>query len=244
MRTTSTRALVLSSVCLLAGCTGKPVDTRLPPAVSPTNHRWFPLTAGTTHEFGKTTVDGEMTCNSCHRESADSFAPIHCDQCHKHTEAITRRLHLGIPASFNVDTSAVSDPALKAELRGASCYGCHPTGEKRAFSHTGISSECAECHAENNAFAALPRPNFTHREVGSLDCAGCHVTTSWTEVNSAPTGVFDPARSLAVTPLQPTWLATTIVSVTPDPQLIPMAMNHSATALEVPSGNVLPEAGE
>ena len=184
MRTTLLRALVTSSWFLLAGC---PADdgSKLPPPVTATNHRWFPLGAGTTHELGKPTAEGVLACESCHRAAADSFTAVRCDQCHKHPEAITQRLHLGIPQIFNVDTRAVSDPDLKAELRGASCYGCHPTGEKRAFSHTLITNECAQCHAEGNAFAALPKPGFTHREVGTSDCGGCHVTTSWAAASAA-----------------------------------------------------------
>ena len=64
--------------------------------VTEANHRWFPITSGTTHAFGKATVDGAINCDTCHRPSAPSFSRVRCDQCHKHTEVITQRLHLGM----------------------------------------------------------------------------------------------------------------------------------------------------
>jgi hypothetical protein len=231
MRTALVRALVTSSLILIAGCPSSK-ESKLAPPVTAATHRWFPLGAGTKHELGKATAEGAMSCESCHRPTADSFTAVKCDQCHKHSEAISRRLHLGILKIFEVDTSAVADPDLKAELRGANCYGCHPTGEPRAFSHTLITDACAECHAEGNAFAALPKPGFTHREIGSSDCGGCHVTSSWANASAASSNVFDPTRDLTVNALQPTWAGTTILSVTADPQVISMTMNHTATAVD------------
>ncbi|MHB8876868.1 MAG: hypothetical protein ACYC8T_24490 [Myxococcaceae bacterium] len=210
----------------LAACTADPGKP-----VSATNHPWFPVGAGAVHEVRKAIVDGQLSCDGCHRPAADSFKAVRCDHCHKHTEAITRRLHLGMPSSFVVDTSAVFDPELKAELRGANCYGCHPTGERRPFSHAQITGECSECHAPGNAFAALPRPDFTHREVGASDCGGCHVTRSWSETNGAPPGSFDPSRDVVVDALQPTWLGTSIISVAADRQVLHMTMNHAALSV-------------
>ena len=209
----------------LAGCTG---GSSMTPPVSATNHPWFPIGAGTKHEVGKATVEGVIACEGCHRPEADSFSAVRCDTCHKHPEVLTPRLHLGV-TDFAVDTSGTSDPAVQAELRGASCYRCHPTGERQKFSHTGISGECSLCHAENNAFAALPKPNFTHREVGAADCGGCHVTSSWAETTGAQ-NAFDPTRNRTVNALQPRWVDTTILSVTADPQTITMPMNHGATS--------------
>ncbi|MHB8874638.1 MAG: hypothetical protein ACYC8T_13195 [Myxococcaceae bacterium] len=200
--------------------------------MTPENHGWFPIKAGSTHELGKVAVDGELTCEGCHRPTADSFKAVRCDHCHRHPEAITQRLHLGIPASFRVDTSSTDDPDLKAELRGASCYGCHPTGEPRAFSHVLITDNCSQCHAAGNAFAALPKEGLAHRDVGTADCAGCHVTTSWADVSSTGTNAADPLQDVTVSALQPAWLRTSIISVTPDPQVLPMTMNHGASAVD------------
>jgi hypothetical protein len=212
---------------LLAGCTGGDPNTT---PVSATNHKWFPIGAGSTHELGKATVEGAIACEGCHRADADSFKAVRCDTCHKHPEALTPRLHLGV-MDFAVDTSSTNDPALQAELRGASCYRCHPTGDRQAFSHAGIYDQCAECHAETTPFAALPKPNFTHRDVGGADCGGCHVKTSWSEVSGAQ-NAFDPTRSFTVDALQPKWVGTTMISVTPDPQTITLPMNHAATAVD------------
>lgn len=217
MTTTGLRALLTSLLCLLAGCSAPGSQPRLG-AVSPTNHRWFPLTAGTNHEFGKmVAVDGTIGCESCHAATAQSFTEFQCVSCHKHPLPLTNRLHLGVTGF--VATSA-------------GCYQCHATGEKQAFSHTGITNACAECHAQGNAFAVLPRNNFTHREMGTADCGGCHVTTSWLETSAAPSGVSDPTRDLRVNALQPAWVGTSIISVSPDPQLIPLTMNHRATAVD------------
>ncbi len=233
MRTTLPISTALFSYLFIAGCSSTPTDPKLPATVNAANHRWFPISTGAMHEYGKTMgPDGALTCDGCHRPGAESFTAVRCDQCHKHTEAITQRLHLGIPSSFTVDTSAVSDPDLKAELRGASCFGCHPTGEKRPFSHTLITSECAQCHAVDNAFAALPKAGFTHRDVGAADCAACHVTTAWSTVSAAPSNVSDPAHDLTVTGLLPTFTGTTISRVSALAQTLPMPMNHLATSID------------
>ncbi len=225
-------AALVAVLVWVAGCSANERGPQLPMPAGATNHPWFPIGVGATHEMGKASVDGPLACEGCHRPTAESFAAVRCDQCHRHTVAITQRLHLGLPASFNVDTSAVSDPDLKAELRGANCYGCHPTGAKRAFSHTQITDNCTQCHAETNAFAALPKAGFTHRDVAGADCSNCHVTTSWSETSGGPLNQSDPTRNVIIDALQPSWVGTTIVSVTADQQSLRMPMNHAATSVD------------
>ncbi len=215
---------------VVAGCS--PVSSNPPPAVTPQNHPYFPIGVGAVHQFGKTVdVDGSFTCDSCHRPTADSFTQVRCDQCHGHTEDIATRLHLSLPG-FPTDTSAVSDPDLKAELRGAKCISCHPNSDHFAFDHAMVTNDCAQCHAPGTAFAALPVAGFTHLDFGTADCGGCHVVTSWQGAGLAPNDVSDPMHDLSLTGDQPNWNATTISSVTPLVQSLPSPMNHQATAID------------
>jgi hypothetical protein len=201
-------------------------------AISATNHPPFPIGKGATHEFGKVMgTDGTLGCDNCHRPTADSFTSVRCDQCHRHTDGVNQRLHLGV-TDYGVDTSSTTDPDVAAELRGAQCYSCHPTGAPVAYSHAKITTDCAQCHAPDNAFAALPLAGFTHPDVGAADCAGCHVTTTWKGASLAPNNVSNPAANLNLTGLMPTFTATTIARVTPLPQSLPMPMNHQTSTID------------
>ncbi len=213
MRTTA-RWLLLVFLPLLGACSSPSGTGQLPPPVSPTNHRWFPLAPGTTHEFGT------ITCESCHLASAQSFTEFQCISCHKHPTALTKRLHLGV-----ADFAATGGSS-------AGCYQCHPTGEKGPFSHTGIIGSCAECHQVDSAFAALPKPGFTHRAINS-DCGACHQdVTDWADATAGGTDAFDPNNNLIIVSKQPTWVGPSIVSVTDDRQVIPMKMNHRTDAVD------------
>ena len=226
MRTVSLSAQLTSCLWLMAACAEGP-GTALPPPVSATNHRWFPLGAGTTHEFGKTVaVDGVMACESCHLSTAQSFTEFQCISCHKHPTRVTNRLHFSVEADFRATGGS-----------SAGCYQCHPSGEKQPFTHTGIAADetgqCAECHQVDTAFAALPRPGFTHSPEVPGECGGCHKDVlNWAGATGGPSAGFDPNRNLEVNALQPTWSGTSIVRVTPDPQSIPMTMNHRTSAVD------------
>ena len=225
MRTTTSR-LIVSFLLVFAACSPSS-SSKLPPPVSPTNHAWFPLGAGTGHEYGKAVaVDGTIECKSCHDETK-SFIEFQCISCHKHPTAIVARLHDSVKPDFIAAGGATSS---------AGCYQCHATGEKQPFSHTGIpadsSGACAECHQVDSAFAALPRPGFTHSPEVPGECGGCHKNVvDWADVTAG--GVeFDPTRSLVVNAGQPTWSGTRITAITREQQIIPMKMNHQATAMD------------
>ncbi len=216
---------------LLASCACACTDVKAPPpSVTPDTHAWFPITAGAAHAIGAATVNGPIGCDSCHRPSAPSFAQVRCEGCHAHPEALSDRLHLGV-ADYPVDTRGVADPEARAELRGAACYRCHPTGEPQPFSHAKITGQCAQCHAPTEPFAALPKAGFTHPAYGAADCGGCHVTSSWKGGTRAPNNAFDPGRSASVRADVPTFAGTTITRLTAKTQSLPMVMNHQATAV-------------
>ncbi|MFO0600989.1 MAG: hypothetical protein U0228_37115 [Myxococcaceae bacterium] len=221
-------ALAIAFAVVLGSCT--PPGTKLPTPVDGSNHSYFPIGAGSKHALGSMTREGALGCDSCHRPSAPTLADVHCDSCHKHSVSpINPRLHLGVPEFIALDTSSATTPEEAAELRGKACVGCHPTGEPRAFSHTGISNQCAMCHASTNPFDAFP---MNHRTIGpNTDCGGCHKTEAWLPATTVATA-FDPNRSVLVNALAPTWSGPVITAVTPDPQMINMEMNHGASAVD------------
>ncbi|MEW6432276.1 MAG: hypothetical protein AB1730_12285 [Myxococcota bacterium] len=211
-----TRLLLPLVLMVVLGCSS---GSGTNPPVTQANHTWFPLTAGTNHEYGRASSTGTIECASCHPPSADSFKEFTCTACHEHDQSFTDRLHLTL-ASYEYTPKA--------------CYSCHPDGATRPFGHAGIVDRCAECHAAGGPFAALPLPPpAVHRDIGTSDCGACHTsTTDWAEVSGAPNDKFDPLRSVRVNALSPVWSGPVIDSVAVDPQTIDMTMNHSATSVD------------
>ncbi len=210
------RAWVTSCVVVVgAGCTGLELPASQPVAgVTVANHRWFPLSAGATHEVGALTADGVMACESCHAPAAASFSDITCTGCHMHTDHLAGRLHATVPAY-----------AFESQR----CYACHPQGKAAGFDHGGVTGECAECHDERMPFAALPKAGFTHPARGGSDCSACHSITGWAGANGAPPGqASNPAHDQTVTGLVPRYAGTSIAELTPTPQVLHMTMNHQS----------------
>lgn len=234
MTSNSRRAWValVPLLSVLGGCT--PVAST-PPPVDANNHRFFPIGPGTGHALGSTTVEGEVTCESCHRMTAGSLADVHCDACHKHPDALIPQLHLGVPdAGFPIDVSTLTDPIEQSEKRSAQCASCHPTGTRQFFSHTGITDTCEQCHAPTTSFAALPKPGFTHSPPNPVTCFGCHKdVTSWANVSgNGSLDVADPSRSLLITGLVPAFSGTSIARVSPLDQTLPMKMVHASPDID------------
>lgn len=213
-------------VALAAACTPTGPGPGTLSRVTPESHPFFPIAPSLDggHSIGRgTPLDGTFTCESCHPATATSFADFSCTGCHTHADAINALLHRG----------AISAPAQALALTPKGCITCHPKGEPVPYAHTSIvAGECATCHAEATAFAALPKPGFTHRDTGGADCGSCHVTSSWTEVSGAPNGVFDVAANLTVATLLPRFSGTSIVSLTPNAEVLQMTMRHSTSALD------------
>lgn len=177
--------------------------------VTPETHPWFPVGPGTSHACGET-----ASCESCHPANLDSFTEFTCTGCH--VRAITARLHLEVTGY---------------EYASKSCYACHHKGSA-SFDHAGITGNCAACHDEGAPYAALPVPGFTHPPISS-DCGGCHSTSSWLNASTAPTNSSDPAKNVTVSTQIPTYAGTSIASLTPLTESLPMVMNHATN--EIPA---------
>src|SRR5256885_2117871 len=175
-----------------------------------TTHDRFPIAAG----------PHAVECNTCHGDGA-SFREFNCTACHDHNQVLTDQLHKGVATYSYTATS---------------CFGCHADGSRQAFGHAGIAAGCADCHAVGAPFAALPFTpagggTFTHPNMNGSDCAACHSRTNW-QAGAAPPGpVSDPAQSVLVNALVPTYAATSIASLTPQAETLAMPMNHASTAL-------------
>src|SRR5207244_1278240 len=62
-------------------------------------------------------------------------------------------------------------------------------------------------------------------------CAACPSRTSWKAGAAPPGPVSDPAQSVLVNALVPTYAAMSIASLTPQAETLAMPMNHASTAL-------------
>ena len=211
--------VVLAALATL-GVACKP-DSSTPPsgAITADTHQWFPITVGSKHELGRTTPDGPITCESCHTASANGIGQFDCLGCHSHEQTVTDMVHQSVKTDYSYTSSA--------------CYSCHMTDSQTAFSHTGITGNCASCHDVGNPFAALPIAGFTHPNTNGADCGGCHTTASWKGAGgSAPKDSFDPARDVMVDALVPTFAGTSIASLSAQTEVLPQMMNHATAALD------------
>ena len=214
MPLTPARRIFLASFLVFAACSSGPESGT---GVTASNHGWFPVGVGTTHEYGRTVSGGgTLSCDLCH-PSQTTFADFTCTSCHDHSQGISDQLHVGVTGyGYGPQT----------------CLACHPDGSRVPFHHNGITGQCAVCHAEGAPFAAFPA---NHIAISS-DCGGCHTTTAWRGASAAPSNSFDPARSVTVTAEIPSYAGTSIVMVTKLGEILPMVMNHSTT--QVPAATM------
>ncbi len=201
------------------------------------HEKWFPIGAGAVHALESPTADGPIACESCHASAA--VEEVTCIGCHTHPTGpveghdVQAALHLDAP-----DYATRVPEGADVTVRSQGCVGCHPAGKRllSKFPHGGLQpgagSYCAVCHAPDHAFAALPQAGLVHPEVGSSDCGACHVTDTWKGASRTPQGSYDPTRDVTVDALLPAYSGTSIVSVTPDTQVVHMPMNHSARTLD------------
>lgn len=180
--------------------------------VTPQEHGWFPIAAGTNHALGRGLGQGTMACDSCHYQQSNSFTDYTCTSCHEHDQSFTDRLHLDVGGY---------------EYSATSCFSCHTKGETGPFDHARISGECAQCHEAGGPFAALPVAGLEHPAVRS-DCGDCHVIEGWDQLAALPGDTFDPSRNVTLTSQIPSYAGTSIVRLTPQTQRLRMVMDHNS----------------
>jgi len=132
------------------------------------------------------------------------------------------------------------DPATTPA--GVTCRDCHMT--QRPDLQPGTTA----------AAMALLLRGFDHSVAGTGECKGCHQATvtanryvdytdpttqmlpggDWAGAVNTPSDAFDPARSIVVQSQIPSYVATSIVSVTPEAQTLVMQMNHSSAQIAPP----------
>ena len=195
-------------LCALSACSPNGNQARPNSGVTPATHSSFAVTSG----------PHAVDCNTCHGEFP-TFKQFNCTSCHAHERTSTDSLHRGVG---------------KYSYSSGACFSCHPTadGGKHPFSHTAITADCASCHAVSASFAALPVVGFTHQAINGADCASCHVTASWTSFTGPADVVSDPARDVTIPTLVPTYSGTSIVSLTPRSETLPMPMFHGTTKVD------------
>lgn len=215
------RIVTCCAVALAAACSQPPGNGGELTRVNADNHPYFPIAASLDagHSIGfATPLDGPVTCESCHPPTAASFKEFSCTNCHTHAVPIDEMLHRSV------------EDAGTASL---ACLACHPSGDEVPYDHALIvSGECATCHAEQTAFAALPKPGFTHPAMGTSDCGGCHNTHAWSEVSGAPNDKFDPTRNAHFPVWLPTFSGPTIVSMQTTESDVPMPMFHGTAQID------------
>ena len=197
----------MALLALLVACA--PGGRQAPPitAVTPASHASFAVLSG----------PHAVDCNTCHGEFG-SFKQFNCLGCHAHEQTATDGVHRAVTGY---------------SYSSAACYTCHQAadGGKQVFSHTGISSNCASCHTEGAAFAALPVAGFTHGPMNGNDCAACHVTASWKAGVNPAGNSSDPQRDVFVATAIPSYAGTSIVQFALRTDKLPMTMNHGATSV-------------
>ena len=115
--------------------------------------------------------------------------------------------------------------AIASGPHAQDCNTCH--GEFPTFKQF----NCLGCHAHEQAPIDAAHRAITNYSYSSAACYSCHKA----DAGIGPPGTAsDPARSVTVNSLIPSYSGTSIASLTPRSDLLPMPMNHGTT--KAPAG--------
>ncbi len=180
-------------------------------ALTPLTHRAFPIATGV----------HAVDCAACHG-TFDSFKQFDCLGCH-----------------VQPPTAAVHTTTTGYAYDNPSCLECHRDPTTHPYDHLGVTT-CASCHDAGAFYAALPVAGVTHLVIPTdpatslaQDCSRCHTPATWLDVK-VPVGlVSDPAAAVAVTGLVARYSGTSVAALSPQLELLPMAMDHASTAVNM-----------
>ncbi len=133
------------------------------------NHSGITTGCATCHETGKTFFGVTMVTRPTKAQDANHPATGACETCHGSTVSFTASLQ---KPSNHIPTSQA-------------CTLCHTNANNYAvytMSHTGITSNCAQCHAAGLSFANIvPKaPPSNHLPISGRACENCHSASKFT----------------------------------------------------------------
>lgn len=111
------------------------------------------------HAPGETHRQAETACVACHRKVDPHIGQLgeSCDSCHDETS--------WLDAAFDHSTTAFP---LTGRHSGVNCNACH-----RSVVFSEVGRTCVACH----------RSDDVHNGRNGSQCANCHSSTSWTELD-------------------------------------------------------------
>jgi hypothetical protein len=143
------------------------------------NHTGIVANCASCHETGLSWLGVTIVTRPTKAQDASHPTTGDCSQCHSSTVSFTVDVSGGKPVN-HIPTSQT-------------CSLCH--GDPGDFSiykmnHTGITSNCSQCHAAGLSFANIvpKEPNPTHIPIAGLPCENCHSPTNF--------GAFGPGTAM------------------------------------------------
>src|SRR6266850_1347930 len=123
--------------------------------------------------------------------------------------------------------AAGSKHALGSDTPGITCNSCH--GGMDSFGQF----DCLSCHQHSDQAAlALGHRAVPKYAYASASCYSCHARG--TAGGAVPSGVIsDPARDLTVNAQIPSYVDTSVSSLSPQTETLPMPMDHVTTQVDV-----------
>ncbi|MFT3839053.1 MAG: hypothetical protein QM723_18880 [Myxococcaceae bacterium] len=103
------------------------------------------------------------------------------------------------------------------------CQSCHP-----ASSTNFADFSCTGCHEHRQEVIDPRHATLDGYRYVSFGCYACHRDASFAHAPFRPKDSRDPSRDLSLTALAPLFSGTTIASVAPLDQTLPMQMNHDS----------------